>query len=61
VSVYGQNLFSTKDRPVRFNRFKDGKTALNDGPGKHKGRPKTSNIDDNCVIVECSEFLSGRI
>jgi hypothetical protein len=34
------------------NKFKDGGTALNDDPQKHRGRLKTSHTDENCVIVE---------
>jgi hypothetical protein len=38
---------------VWCNRFKDGQTALNDDPEKHRGRPRrTSYTDQNCVIVE---------
>jgi hypothetical protein len=44
VNVYGQNVFS--------NKFKDGRTTLNDDPQKHRGRRRTSHTDENCVIVE---------
>jgi hypothetical protein len=26
--------------------------ALSDDPGKHRGRPRTSHTDENCVIVK---------
>jgi hypothetical protein len=38
---------------VWCNKFKDGRTALNGDPPKHRGRPRTSHTDENCVIVEC--------
>jgi hypothetical protein len=34
------------------NKFKDGGTGLNDDPQKHRGRPRTSHTDENCVIVK---------
>jgi hypothetical protein len=52
VSVYGQNVFSRKEVAVWCNKFKDGKTALNDDPQKHRGRPRTVHTDENCVTVE---------
>jgi transposase len=52
VSVYGQNVFSRKEVSVWCNKFKDGRMALNDDPQKHRGRPRTSYTDENCVIVE---------
>jgi hypothetical protein len=33
------------------NKFKDGRTALNDDPPKHRGRPRASHTDENCVIA----------
>jgi hypothetical protein len=33
-------------------KFKDCQTVLNDDPQKHRGRPRTSHTDENCVIVE---------
>jgi hypothetical protein len=38
VRLYGQNVFSRKE--------------LNDDAQKHKGRPRTSHTDENCVTVE---------
>jgi hypothetical protein len=32
VNVYGQNVFSRKEVAVYYNKFKDGRTALNDDP-----------------------------
>jgi hypothetical protein len=55
VSVYNQNVFSLKEVSVWYNKFKDGQTALNDDPQKHRGRPRTSHTDENCVIVEGSK------
>jgi hypothetical protein len=52
VRVYGQNGLSRKEVSVRCNKFKDGRTALNDDPEKHRGRPRTSHNDENCAIVE---------
>jgi hypothetical protein len=37
---------------VWCNKFEDGQTALNDDPEKHRGRQKTSFIDDKFVTVE---------
>jgi hypothetical protein len=37
---------------VWCSKFKDGQTSLNDDPQKHKGRPRTSHTDENCVIVD---------
>jgi hypothetical protein len=37
---------------VSSNKFRDGRTALNNGPEKHSGRPGTSHTDENCVIVK---------
>jgi hypothetical protein len=35
VSVYDQNVFSRKEVTVWCNKFKYGRTALNDDPEKH--------------------------
>jgi hypothetical protein len=43
MCVYGQNVFSQKEVSVWCNKFKDGRTALNDDPWKHTGRSTTSN------------------
>jgi predicted DNA-binding transcriptional regulator AlpA len=37
---------------VWYNKFKDGRTARINDPQKHRGRPKTSHADENCVIVK---------
>jgi hypothetical protein len=42
ASVYGQNVFSQQQVSVWCNKFKDGGTAPNDGPEKHRGRPRAS-------------------
>jgi hypothetical protein len=60
VSVYGQNVFSQKEVPVWCNKFKDGRTVLNDDPHKHRGTPRTSHNDENCVIVK-SLITEGQI
>jgi hypothetical protein len=36
---------------VWCNKFKDGRTALNDDPGRQRGRAMTSPTDEICVIV----------
>jgi hypothetical protein len=33
-------------------KFKDGQTALNDDPQKHRGRSRTTHTDENRVTVE---------
>jgi hypothetical protein len=52
VSVYGQNVFIREEVSVWYNKFKDGRTGLNDNPEEHGGRTKSSRSDENCVIVE---------
>jgi hypothetical protein len=52
MSVYGQNVFSRKEVFARCNNFKDGRIALNSYPEEHRGSPRTSCTDENCVIVE---------
>jgi hypothetical protein len=52
VSVYGQNVFNRKEVSVRWSKFKDGQTALNDDPQKHIGISMTSHTDENGVTVE---------
>jgi hypothetical protein len=52
VSVYSQNVFSQMEVPVWCSKFKDGRTALNDDPQKHRGTPRTSHTDEYCVIVK---------
>jgi hypothetical protein len=39
-------------RNVWCNKFRDGRTALNDDPEKHGGRPRATRTDGNCVTVE---------
>jgi hypothetical protein len=51
LSVYGQKVFSRKEVSVWYNKFKDGRAALNDDPQEHRGRPRTSHTDENGVIV----------
>jgi hypothetical protein len=34
------------------NKFKYARMALNDEPEKHRGWPRTSDSDENCVIFE---------
>jgi hypothetical protein len=36
VSVYGQNIFSQKKMSVWCNKFKNGRTTLNDDPQKQR-------------------------
>jgi site-specific recombinase XerC len=52
ASVYSHNIFSRKEVSVSCNKIKDGQTALNDDPQKHRSRPKTLYTDENCVTVE---------
>jgi hypothetical protein len=61
VSVYGQNVFSRKEVSVWRNKFKDGRTALNDEPGQHRGRQKTSLTDEDFVIMEGFFFVWGGV
>jgi hypothetical protein len=35
-----------------FNKFKGYETALHDDPEKHGGRPRASQTEEICVIVE---------
>jgi hypothetical protein len=51
VSIHGQKVFSRKEMSVWCNKFKDGRTAINDYPEKHRGRYRTSRTDENCVTV----------
>jgi hypothetical protein len=51
VSVYSQNVFSQKEVSLWCNKFKDGQMELKDGPEKHRGGPRTSDTEENCVIV----------
>jgi hypothetical protein len=37
---------------VWWNKFKDGRTTLNDDPEEHRGRPRTWHSDEYCVLVE---------
>jgi hypothetical protein len=46
------NVFRRKEVSVWWNRFKDGRTTLNDGPVEHIGRPRTSHSDEYYVGVE---------
>jgi hypothetical protein len=48
VSVYGENAFSRKEVSVGFNKFKYGRTALNDNPEKKRSRPTTSHTNEDC-------------
>jgi hypothetical protein len=50
-SVYGDKVFSRKEVSVWCNKFKDGRTALNDDPEKNSGRPRTSHTDANFIFV----------
>jgi hypothetical protein len=34
------------------NKFKDGRMTLNDDPEEHRGWPRASHSDENCVIFE---------
>jgi hypothetical protein len=52
MSVYGQKVFSLQEVFACCNIFKDGRIALNDYPEDHRGSPRTSCTDENCVIVE---------
>jgi hypothetical protein len=52
VSIYGQNVLSRKEESVWCNKFIDCRMALNDDPRKHRGRPRISHTEENCVIVE---------
>jgi hypothetical protein len=52
VSVYGQNDFRWKEVSVWNDKCKDGQTALNDEPEKHRGRPRALHNDENCVTVK---------
>jgi hypothetical protein len=47
VSVYSQ-----KEVSLWCKIFKDGQMAVKDGPEKHRGRPRTPDTEENCVIVE---------
>jgi hypothetical protein len=48
----GREFFTRKEVTVWCNKFKDGRTALNDDPEKHRSRPGTSHIDENLVYVD---------
>jgi hypothetical protein len=50
VSDYAPKVF--KKVSVWCDKFKDGRTALNDDPQGHRGRPRASHADENSVIVE---------
>jgi predicted DNA-binding protein YlxM (UPF0122 family) len=52
ASVYGYNVFSRMEVSVWCNTYKDSQRALNDDPQEHRGRPRTSHTDENCVTVE---------
>jgi hypothetical protein len=52
VNVYGQKVFSRKEESVCSIKFAYGRKALNDDQEKHRDRQRTSNTDENCVIVE---------
>jgi hypothetical protein len=44
VSVHGQ-VFRRTEVSLWYNKFKDGRTSVNDDPEKHRGSPKTSHAD----------------
>jgi hypothetical protein len=51
--VFTARTFSAERKCLRgANKFKDGRTSLNDDPQKHRGRLRTSHTDENCVTVE---------
>jgi hypothetical protein len=50
VSVYGQKVFRQKEVSVVQQIYKAGRMSLNDDPQIHRGRPRTSHTDENCVI-----------
>jgi hypothetical protein len=52
VSDYGQKSFSRKEVSVWCNKFRGGRTTLNDDSEKHRGILMTSHTDENSVFVE---------
>jgi hypothetical protein len=50
--VFKTKTFSVERKCLWLNSFKEGRTALNDVPEKHKIKPRTSHTDENFVIVE---------
>jgi hypothetical protein len=56
--VFTARTFSTERKFLLwYKRFKDGRTALNDVPQKHRGRSGTSHTDENC---HCRRFGKER-
>jgi hypothetical protein len=52
ASVYSQNVFSQKEVSVWYPKFKEGRTALNDNPQKHRGRLGTSHINEILSLLK---------
>jgi hypothetical protein len=55
VSVYGQKVFSRKVS-MWCNKFRDGRTAWNYVPDKQGGRPRTSDVIMESLIIEDREL-----
>jgi hypothetical protein len=50
VSGYGQKVYSRKEVSMWCTKFKDGRKVRD--TEKHRGRPRSSHIEENCVIVK---------
>jgi hypothetical protein len=51
MSVHGQKVLSREKCVCVVQECKDGRSACND-PEKHRGRPRPSHTDENCVTVD---------
>jgi hypothetical protein len=56
LSDLSQNIFSQKEVSVLCNKFKDGRTTLNDGPEKHTDRSSTLMK----ILFHCPRYDKGR-